>query len=96
MIYGEILKIILFYHFDPDPRFPPFLLYVRWKSGVTFVRRCFRDDKSGVREGKNMIHGGQRECTNHMTQINTGTKMKIKTLRTQIMKEKKIYQEHKI
>ena len=27
------------------PRFPPFLLYVRWKSGVTFVRRCFRDDK---------------------------------------------------
>ena len=32
-----------FYHFDSDPRFPPFLLYVRWKSGVTFVRRCFRD-----------------------------------------------------
>ena len=31
------------YHFDSDPRFPPFLLYVRWKSGVTFVRRCFRD-----------------------------------------------------
>ena len=28
---------------DSDPRFPPFLLYVRWKSGVTFVRRCFRD-----------------------------------------------------
>ena len=23
--------------------FPPFLLYVRWKSGVTFVRRCFCD-----------------------------------------------------
>ena len=33
-----------FYDFDPDPRFPPFLLYIRWKSGVTFVRRCFRDD----------------------------------------------------
>ena len=32
-----------FYHFDSDPRFPPFLLYVRWKSWVTFVRRCFRD-----------------------------------------------------
>ena len=30
--------------FDSDPRFTPFLLYVRWKSGVTFVRRCFRDD----------------------------------------------------
>ena len=49
MIYGEILKIIDFYHFDSDPRFPPFLLYVRWKSGVTFVRGCFRDDiQNGV------------------------------------------------
>ena len=37
------MKIIHFYHFDSDPRFPPFLLYVRWKSGVTFVRRYFRD-----------------------------------------------------
>ena len=37
------IEIVLFYHFDSDPRFPPFLLYVRWKSGVTFVRRCFRD-----------------------------------------------------
>ena len=44
MICGEILKIINFYHFDSDPRFPPFLLYVRWKSGVTFVWRCFRDE----------------------------------------------------
>ena len=41
--YGEILKIIYFYHFDSDPRFLPFLLYLRWKSGVNFVRRCFRD-----------------------------------------------------
>ena len=41
--YGEILKIIHFYHFGSDPRFPPFLLYVRWRSGVIFVRRCFRD-----------------------------------------------------
>ena len=35
------------FHFlslDSDPRFPPFLLYVRWKSGVTFERRCFRDE----------------------------------------------------
>ena len=37
------MKIIHFYYFDSDPRFPPFLLYVRWKSGVTFVWRCFRD-----------------------------------------------------
>ena len=42
--YGEILKITTFYHFDTNPRFPPFLLFVRWKSGVTFVRRCFRGD----------------------------------------------------
>ena len=33
----------IFINSDSDPRFPPFLLYVRWKSGVTFVRRCFRD-----------------------------------------------------
>ena len=44
MINGEILKIIHFYHFDSDPRFPQSLLYVRWKSGVTFVQRCFRDE----------------------------------------------------
>ena len=30
----------------PDPRFPLFLLYVRWKYGVTFVRRCFSDGRS--------------------------------------------------
>ena len=30
------------------PDFPPFLLYVRWNSGVTFVRRCFRDDNKGT------------------------------------------------
>ena len=35
----------LFNQFDSDPRFPLFLLYVRWKSGVTFVRRRFRDDR---------------------------------------------------
>ena len=40
------MKIIHFYHFDSDPRFPPFLLYVRWKSGVTFVKRCFGDEFS--------------------------------------------------
>ena len=45
LFYGEILKIIHLYYFDSDPRFPPFLLYVRWKSGVTLVWRCFRDVK---------------------------------------------------
>ena len=37
---GETLK----HHFDSDPRIPLFLLYVRSKSGVTFVRICFRDE----------------------------------------------------
>ena len=41
--YGEISKIINLYHFHFNPRLPPFLLYVRWKSGVTFVWRCFCD-----------------------------------------------------
>ena len=39
----EILKSFTFYNFDSGPRFPLSLLYVRWKSGVTFVRRRFRD-----------------------------------------------------
>ena len=43
MIFGEILKITHFYYFDSDPRFQPFLLYVRWKFGVTFIWRCFPD-----------------------------------------------------
>ena len=37
----------MFYFFIiliPTPDFPSFLLYLRRKSGVTFVRRCFRDD----------------------------------------------------
>ena len=29
--------------FNTNPRFPPCLLYVRCKSGVTFIRRIFRD-----------------------------------------------------
>ena len=43
--YGEISKIFTLYHFDSKPRFPPFLLNVRLKSGVTFVRRCFHDGR---------------------------------------------------
>ena len=43
MILWRNIENYPFYHFDSDPRFPQFLLYVRWKSGVTFVRRCFRD-----------------------------------------------------
>ena len=41
--YGEISKIINLHHFHFNPRLPLFLLYVRWKSGVTFVWRCFCD-----------------------------------------------------
>ena len=40
-----------FLSFYTNPRFPPFLLYVMCKSGVTFVRRCFRDGKNEHRNG---------------------------------------------
>ena len=43
IILWRNIDFFTFYHFDSDPRFPPLLLYVRWKSGVTFGRRCFRD-----------------------------------------------------
>ena len=43
ILWRNIDFFFTFYHFDSNPRFPPFLLYVRWKSGVNFVRRCFRD-----------------------------------------------------
>ena len=33
----------IFFIFNTNPRFSPFLLYVRCKSGVTFIRRSFRD-----------------------------------------------------
>ena len=33
----------MFFIFNTNPRFPPFLLYVRCKSGVIFIRRSFRD-----------------------------------------------------
>ena len=49
MILWRNFEIFHFYHFDSDPRFPIFLLYVRWKSGVTFVWRCFRDVESSFR-----------------------------------------------
>ena len=45
MILWRNIENYPFYHFDSDPRFPPFLLHVRWKSGVTLVWRCFRDVK---------------------------------------------------
>ena len=46
MILWRNIENYPFLSFDSDPRFPPFLLYVRWKAGVTFVRRCFRDAQS--------------------------------------------------
>ena len=38
----EIQAIVFIY--NTNPRFPPFLLHVRCKSGVTFIRRNFRDE----------------------------------------------------
>ena len=46
MILWRKIEIFHYYHFDSDLRFPPFLLYVKWKSRVMFVRRCFRGVKS--------------------------------------------------
>ena len=43
MILWRNIETNPFKLFRFGPRFSPFLLYVRWKSGVTFVRRCFRD-----------------------------------------------------
>ena len=42
----------LFLTFNTNHRFPPFLQYLRCKSGVTFVRRCFRDAQSTAQVGK--------------------------------------------
>ena len=40
------MKLIIFCHFDINPRFPPYLLYVRCKFGETFVQRCFCDENA--------------------------------------------------
>ena len=40
---NKIERQAIFFIFNTNPRFPPFLLYVRCKSGVTFIRRRFRD-----------------------------------------------------
>ena len=49
--YGDIMKIIHFYHFDSDPRFPPFLLYFRWKSWEMFLDV----KKTGFLESANVV-----------------------------------------
>ena len=65
-------KFSLFIILIPTPDFTPFLLYSRWKSGVTFVRRCFRDDiilSVGVK--KNLIHS-----LTHLLSVNVISKVK--------------------
>ena len=43
MIYGEVLKIIHFYHFDSDPGFSPFLAHLsRRLKGELIVYRSIR------------------------------------------------------
>ena len=39
----DFMENFHFLSFNNNPRFPLFLQYVRCKSGVAFVRRCFRD-----------------------------------------------------
>ena len=48
----------MFFIFNTNPRFPPFLLYVRCKSGVIFIRRSFRDEQSET-------HTRAIECMTH-------------------------------
>ena len=45
MILWRNIEFYNFLSFFSNPSFSPLLLYVRCKSGVTFVRRCFRDGK---------------------------------------------------
>ena len=35
---------LYFFHFQYQPQVSPILLYVRCKSGVTLIRRSFRDE----------------------------------------------------
>ena len=46
-----------FFNFDSHPRFPQFLLYVRWKSGVIFVPRCFHDVLNRAACRENLLFG---------------------------------------
>ena len=39
--FDLLLEAVLYF-----VRVPPFLLYVRCKSGVTFIRRSFRDERT--------------------------------------------------
>ena len=38
-----------------QPQISPILLYVRCKSGVHFILRCFRDAKRCFRDAKSLI-----------------------------------------
>ena len=44
MFCQKIDRQAIFFIFSTNPRFPPVLLYVRCKTGVTFIRRSFRDE----------------------------------------------------
>ena len=61
MILWRNIENYPFYHFDSDPRFPPFLLYVKWESGFTFVRRCFRDAVAFAHSEDSDQHNGNYE-----------------------------------
>ena len=42
-VWSIKLRYKLYFSFNTNPRFLTFLLYLRCKSGVTFIRRSFRD-----------------------------------------------------
>ena len=39
--YPQHMILYIFYHFNSNPRFSPFLLSLRCKLGVTFIRNCY-------------------------------------------------------
>ena len=52
MILWRNIENYPFYHFDSDPRFPPFLLYVRWNLGSLLY-----GDVSVMAQGPIMVEG---------------------------------------
>ena len=55
------------YGFNTNPRFPLLLLYVRCKSRVTFVQRCFRDVIASLLPDKHQQHSFYGEIFNFLS-----------------------------
>ena len=60
----------IFFIFNTNPRFPPFLLNVRCKSGVTFIQRSLRDATVFDRP---IVLGGNLRYVIGLDKVNTMT-----------------------